>query len=128
MIGEPVVREFRSKRPSNPLTSPLRGGPEMDVDETGGNCCVCGYWGVVPAHSEVLEALVSGTEAALVCQDCADELENEEDGEESVGLERVECWRCGYDRLTYESCPECGASCKPLTARQQRESDSEANT
>lgn len=38
-----------------------------------------------------------------------------------AGLERVPCWRCGYDRLTYESCPECGGSCKPLTRREQRE-------
>lgn len=40
------------------------------------------------------------------------------------GIERTECWRCGYMRPTYESCPECGGSCKPLTKRkQQKESD-----
>jgi hypothetical protein len=25
------------------------------------------------------------------------------------GTERTECWRCGYERLIYEACPECGA-------------------
>lgn len=40
--------------------------------------------------------------------------------------ERTECWRCGYMRPTYESCPECGGSCKPLTKEKQR-ADSDAN-
>jgi len=36
------------------------------------------------------------------------------------GTERTECWRCGYERLIYESCPECGGSCKPLTKQKQQ--------
>lgn len=44
-------------------------------------------------------------------------------GERVDGCERTECWRCGYDRLIYESCPECGASCKPLTKEKQRAED-----
>jgi rRNA maturation protein Nop10 len=39
------------------------------------------------------------------------------------GQDRTECWRCGYMRLTYESCPECGGSCKPLTKQKQQEAD-----
>jgi len=41
------------------------------------------------------------------------------------GTERVECWRCGYERPTFESCPNCGASCKPLTKRKQQARDEE---
>lgn len=35
--------------------------------------------------------------------------------------ERTECWRCGYNRPTYESCPRCGGSCKPRTKRKQKQ-------
>lgn len=35
--------------------------------------------------------------------------------------DRTECWRCGYMRPTFESCPRCGGSCKPLTKRRQQE-------
>jgi len=35
--------------------------------------------------------------------------------------ERTECWRCGYMRPIYESCPECGGSCKPLTKQKQQQ-------
>jgi hypothetical protein len=52
--------------------------------------------------------------------------ENAEGDSERVGLERTECWRCGYDRLIYETCPECGGSCKPLTKRKQREQDTDS--
>jgi len=24
------------------------------------------------------------------------------------GPERTECWKCGYQRLIYEACPDCG--------------------
>jgi len=45
--------------------------------------------------------------------------------EQPIGLQRKECWRCGYDRLIYESCPECGGSCKPLNKREQRSVDTD---
>lgn len=48
------------------------------------------------------------------------------DTDQPLGLQRTECWRCGYDRLIYESCPECGGSCKPHTKREQREDGREA--
>jgi len=37
--------------------------------------------------------------------------------------ERTECWRCGYMRPIFESCPECGGSCKPLTKKKQQSCD-----
>lgn len=55
------------------------------------------------------------------CTICLD-VENE-----SVGSERTECWRCGYMRLIYESCPKCGGSCKPLTVQKQK-ADSDYKT
>jgi len=37
----------------------------------------------------------------------------------------TECWRCGQQRYTYESCPHCGGSCKPLKKLKQKDADSE---
>jgi len=45
------------------------------------------------------------------------------DSTDGDGLDRVPCWRCGYRRLTYESCPHSGGSCKPETRREQLEAD-----
>jgi primosomal protein N' len=45
--------------------------------------------------------------------------------ETPLGLQRTECWRCGYQRLIYESCPECGGSCKPVTKAKQQETDTD---
>ncbi len=41
-------------------------------------------------------------------------------GTAQADSDRVECWRCGYMRLTFESCPQCGGSCKPLTKEKQQ--------
>lgn len=43
----------------------------------------------------------------------------------ALAYETVECWRCGGERYTYESCMKCGGSCKPLKAKKQREKDRE---
>lgn len=39
--------------------------------------------------------------------------------------ETTECWRCGEQRYTFESCHHCGASCKPLTKRKQQKAADE---
>lgn len=40
----------------------------------------------------------------------------------------VECWRCGKQRYTFESCHHCGASCKPLTKEKQKNGYTEKDT
>lgn len=44
----------------------------------------------------------------------------EQERRKRLAYETVECWRCGRQRYTYESCHHCGGSCKPLTKRRQR--------
>lgn len=46
---------------------------------------------------------------------------SEERDYERLAYETVECWRCGKQRYTYESCHHCGGSCKPLKKRKQKE-------
>lgn len=43
--------------------------------------------------------------------------------DENLAYETVECWRCGEDRYTYESCMKCGASCKPLKKKEQQKGE-----
>ena len=40
--------------------------------------------------------------------------------EPPADAETVECWHCGNQRYSFESCHHCGASCKPLTKRKQQ--------
>lgn len=80
-IVDPVVAEFEQRRAEPPRE--IRVGsvatyPALDLEEEGATCTLCGYWGVVPAQTDVLEALVRGTEQQLVCATCASELDLEE--------------------------------------------------
>lgn len=56
--------------------------------------------------------LWGGTRADILCYECQQF--------KHFQIDREECWRCGYLRPTFESCPECGGSCKPLTREKQR--------
>ena len=42
-----------------------------------------------------------------------------EDALERLANETTECWRCGEQRYTYESCHHCGGSCKPMNRKKQ---------
>jgi len=50
---------------------------------------------------------------------------SEVDNTKELAYETVECWRCGEERFTYESCMNCGASCKPLAKTEQQESNND---
>lgn len=82
-IADPVVVEFEHRRAEPPRE--IRVGqvatyPALDLEEEGATCTLCGYWGVVPARTDVLEALVRGTDQQLVCATCAGELDVEDGG------------------------------------------------
>jgi len=63
---------------------------------------------------------VFNSEHNRLCEDCiAFENQSQKTGTE-LAYETVECWRCGNQRYTYESCHHCGASCKPLTKQKQQ--------
>ena len=52
----------------------------------------------------------------------------DDDEREELARETVECWRCGEERYTYESCMSCGGSCKPSTIRKQLAGDDVVET
>lgn len=79
-LTDPVVVEFEHRRAEPPRE--IREGrvatyPALEIDEEGATCDLCGFWGVVPARSAVLEALAIGTDRALVCAHCADDVDLE---------------------------------------------------
>ena len=62
------------------------------------------------------EDLMSGLEARWELIREADETPETEQqkliadgGTSTSGTERTECWKCRYQRPTFEACPECGA-------------------
>lgn len=67
-----VVIEFRHRQPDDPTTFPKGGLPEMDPGETTATCRSCGYFGIVPDDSEVVNANALGTDTVLICATCAD--------------------------------------------------------
>lgn len=76
-ISDPVVVEFEHRRSEPPReigVGSVVTYPALDIEEEGATCSVCGYWGVVPARTDVLDAIARGTDRELVCATCGDEI------------------------------------------------------
>lgn len=74
--AESVVVEFDDRQPEPPramIAGRVVAFP-ADIDEEGAVCSVCGYWGIVPARTDVLEALTPGAGPSLVCATCSEEV------------------------------------------------------
>lgn len=80
-LADVVVEEFEQRSRSAPAAireGSVRTYPHLDREEEGAFCSLCGYWGVVPARSDILDAIAPGTDRSLVCATCADEVDLEE--------------------------------------------------